>query len=165
MSIWNIKLRQRRVTITIAKILQKWGETEGRFLGMKILDTKGKEHIVDFTDLICNLKTWNKLKEGDKIVHPVREQLTHQGRIVLKRRPEKIKQAEIPKPPYYRWICLVCKKTNTVSYEGFEELSIIGNSIVVDHDKKNKDCKERSFRVWDHLGQERTEEFNQFMGF
>ncbi|MBM3254372.1 MAG: hypothetical protein FJZ16_08980 [Candidatus Omnitrophica bacterium] len=164
MSVWNIQLRERRVTITIAKIIQKWSENAGKFPKMKILDTKGREHIVDCFDIPCSLSAWDKISEGDKIVLFIREKLIHKGFVLPKRRLLKIKQAEIPESPYhFRWTCPLCGKTGIVSYYN-ESIQDVGDRIDKKHLKKRPKCESETLQVINQDGKDVTDEYMQIRG-
>jgi hypothetical protein len=166
MSVWNVRRKPRIETIIIAKILQRWSEYAAGLPGMEIFDTKKRRHAVAFIDLDCSLEEWEQIAEGRKIKLILRESVIYSRLLPSKARTKKTKQIEIPKSPYYRWTCLVCKKTDTVSYEGWEEPFKNGESILEAHKKvKPEWCESESFKIIDHTGQDRTEEFNQIMGF
>ena len=165
-SVWNTKYSSSRKKIKIKKVIRRWPEYADGFPGMEILDTKSKRHIVAFVDLHCSLEEWEKISEGREIVLIMREAPI--GAVLLPSisPAKKRKELEIPKSPYYRWTCKACKGTGIVSYEEWGKPLEVGQRIVKAHEKPKPVCREESFfKVIDHTGQDKTEEFNQIMGF
>jgi hypothetical protein len=157
MSIWNLKLKERRVVLKIKKIIRR------NFPNIEILDQKETRHLIFYPDLNCSREQWDQISEGTEIMLTLRERVV--GSIILPAKPRFRKtKVIIPQAPYYRWTCLICNKTGIISYEDWEEPLRIGEHIIKAHRKASKKCDSESLQIIDHNGQDKSKEFMQIIG-
>lgn len=168
MSTWNIKLKERKVPLVIRKIIRRWEKHTNDFPAMEILDQNKRSHLISYLDLdsVCTREQWDQICEGTKITAILREQVRSFRISQVKPRIKKTEKGKIPQSPYYRWTCLICGNTGIISYEVEvrEEPLRIGTCIIEAHGESSPKCKSESFRIIDHNGQDKTEEFMQIMG-
>jgi hypothetical protein len=69
----NINLKERKITIEIARILSTRKEGPCDFPEMVIQDTNGKQHVLSNLDFPVNLQEWNQIKPGTKIEITIQE--------------------------------------------------------------------------------------------